>query len=266
MEKKSVSLWIISGLLVALTSVGGCLKGEQGPMGPPGLLTPGTVEGKVRLWKDYYNLEEEAGGVEISLEPSLEDLRELPECKDTTEVDGTYSIEDVPAGIYTIVAQKEGCGTMKQYNFSVGGGASYFSPDVCRVAEAPASVTAEQGTIEIGSELIPAIEVSWVPADTALWNRYWIYCSPEISFEEATFLGQVVTSSLSGIFVYNLSAGEYYFGVCADNGLYYVDETSGEVVFSTVSDLVRTADRISVEETAGEGKKAKMLIPPLAQR
>ncbi|MCK4417826.1 MAG: carboxypeptidase regulatory-like domain-containing protein [Candidatus Latescibacteria bacterium] len=266
MEKKSVSLWIISGLLVALTSVGGCLKGEQGPMGPPGLLIPGTVEGKVKLWKDYYNLEEEAAGVEISLETSLEDLGELPECRDTTEVDGTYSIEDIPAGIYTMVAQKEGYGTMKQYSFSVGGGTSYFSPDICRVAKAPASVTAEQGTIEIDSELIPAIEVSWVPADTTLWNRYWIYYSTEVSFEDATFIGQVVTSSPSGIFIYNLSAGEYYFGICADNGLYYVDETSGEVVFPTVSDLARTAESILVTETAGEGKKAKMLIPPLAQR
>ncbi len=259
MKRRSVSLWIISGLLVGLTSVGGCFKGEQGPMGPPGLLTPGTVKGTVRLWKDYYYLEEEAGGVEIS-------LGGLPECKDTTDTDGMYSLEDVPAGVYTVVAQKEDCGTMKRYNFSVGGDTSYFSPDLCRVAQPPLNVAARQDTIEIGSELIPAIEISWVPADTTLWNRYWIYYSTEISFEDATFVGQVVTSNPSGIFIYSLSAGEYYFGICADNGLYYVNETSGDFVFPTVSDLVRTAESILVTGTGGQEKKAKMLIPPLAQR
>ncbi len=262
MKKRTVSLCIISGLLVALTSTEGCFRGEQGPMGPPGLLTPGTVEGKVKLWKDYYHSEAEAGGVEVC----LEDLEELPECRDTTEVDGTYSFEDVPAGVYTIVARKEGYGTMKQYNFSVGGGISYFSPNLYRVAQPPRSVTAEQDTIEIYGKLTPAIKVSWVPADTTLWNMYWVYYSPEVSFDEATLLGRVLTSRPSGIFVYNLPAGDYYFGVCADNGIYYVDETSGEIVFPTMSKLVHTTESIPVTGAGGEEKKAKVLIPPLARR
>jgi len=262
MEKRSASIGIISGLLVALTSIGGCLKGEQGPMGPPGLLTPGTVEGKVKLWKDYYHSEAEAGGVEVC----LEHLEQLPECRDTTEADGTYSLQDVLAGIYTIVARKEGYGTMKQYNFSVGGGVSYFSPNLYRIAQPPRSVTAEQDTIEIYGKLTQAIRVSWVPADTTLWNMYWVYCSPEVSFDEATLLGRVLSSRPSGIFVYNLPVGDYYFGVCADNGIYYVDETSGEIVFPTRSKLVPTRESIAVTGPGAKGEKPKVLIPPVARR
>lgn len=253
MKDNLASLLVISGLLFTMTTLNGCIKGEEGPMGPPGTVGLGTIEGKIRLWKDYYQRNTDHSGVVIRLEKT--------EYRDTTGVDGSYRIENVPAGVYTIAASKEGYGTMKEYNFTVGGGVSYFSPDLARIALAPEDVKATYDTIEVYGETTPAVRLSWSPADTTLTNLYWIYYSEDQAFRESMLVTRVLAQKPSRIYIYGLEQGVYYFGIRADNGVGYIDETSGVPIYPTMSALSRAAEPIVILESSGIKKSIGWVGP-----
>ncbi len=221
--------------------------GERGPQGPPGILDRGSVEGVVTVWEDYdlssMNSSVAPSGVTIALEGT--------EFYGITDGEGRYTIEDVPAGVYVIVAFKDssksaeegGYGTSKQYNFVVGGGTSYYSPDIGKKAWIPKDVKAEAETVEVDGQDVVGIMVSWKPGNPELSHVYWVWRSPlkDLSTRE------LVTRTLrDSVFNYNISPGSYYYGVQADNDIRYFDEEKGEYVFPTQSPMSAPSNQIII--------------------
>ena len=234
-------IFVSISCLVAVLIAVGCTK--EGPMGPPGTAGLGTVEGVATVWEDLElnskNATVDPSGVTIQLEGT--------EFSATTDVAGSYKIEGVPAGVYTIVAFKdsasaEGYGTVKRYNFFVGGGISHFSPDIARKTKPPTNVRAES----IGLEGQPGVLVFWDPANPNLSYRYTVWYSSDPDLEPKTS-ATTRDGSLAFIPSYMLPEGEtLYFGVTADNGISYIDQTTGEEVAPTTSALSEPSNEVQI--------------------
>ena len=233
---------IFAGLsLIAILIAAGCTR--EGPMGPPGTAGLGTVEGVVTVWEDIAwnskNSSVDPAGVTVQLEGT--------EFSATTDNFGAYKIEAIPAGVYTIMAFKdsasaEGFGTVKQYNFFVGGGTSHFSPDLARKAKPPTGI----GVETLGLEGEPGVIVSWTPYDPNLSYRYTVWYASDLDFERKSSVASR-GGTLAFIPSYMLPEGEtVYFAVTADNGISYMDEATGEVVTPTMSALSEPSEGIQV--------------------
>jgi len=233
-------LFVSISLIIVLIAAG-CTK--EGPMGPPGTAGLGTVEGVVTVWEDLElnskNSTVDPSGVIVQLEGT--------KFSATTEMDGSYKIEGIPAGVYTIVAFKdsasaEGYGTVKLFNFFVGGGTSHFSTDIARKTKPPTEVSVES----IGLEGAPGVIVSWTSADPNLSHRYTVWYASDPNFERKSSAA-TREGTLAFIPSYRLPEGEtLYFAVAADNGISYVDEATGEVVTPTTSDLSDPSNGIRI--------------------
>jgi len=211
------------------------------------MLEKGRVEGVVTVWEDYnlssMNSSVSAAGVTVALEGT--------EFYGVTDENGHYAIEDVPAGVYVITAFKDsaksaeegGYGTVKQYNFFVGGGTSYYSPDIGKKAWTPKDVKAEIDTVEIGGRSVVGIMVSWKPGNPELSHIYWVWKSPLADLGVRELVTRVTNDS---VFIYNVAPGSYYFGVQADNDIRYFDEKSGKYVFPTRSPMSSPSNQVIV--------------------
>ena len=201
------------------------------------------IEGTVSVWEDLYNLSPSSdhAGVIVALEIlDLETGLFAWTYFAETDEDGRYVIEDVPAGTYTVVAFKEGYGTVKEYNFNVLGGISYFSTSIALIADAPVNVQADSTTWEGQS----GIRVSWDAPDSGR-HLYFVWCTADTSSGEATYLGNTSGSSVS-IPYEELPEGALYFGVATDNNIYYVDESTGQTVFPTRSETTWASNTVEI--------------------
>lgn len=228
--------WMLSiGLLLAVAL--SCTK--EGPMGPPGTTPPGNLEGKVVVWEDIHlnsgNATVDPSGVTVELEGT--------EFKATTEIDGSYRIEDVPAGVYTIVVFKDsssadGYGTVRKYNVFIGGGTTYYSPKIARKTQPPTNL--QTHVLTFGGQ--PGVVITWDPPDPNLSYRYIVWQSPDASFEHKE---QVAAREDNVAFIpsYMLHEEEtVYFAVMTDNDVTYVDQTTGDEVFPCRSALSEPSD------------------------
>ena len=216
----------------------------KGSTGPPGLLTSGTVTGKIDVWEDAVSNSQNpvfaasipAGGFTVTL---VGDSTKSV----TTGPDGSYAIPDVPAGTYIIEVSKQpdlpiGYGTMKRFNFFVGGGTSNHSGDIGRKAPKPDAVSASVDSVAGTSGAnIAGTRVAWSFTPLSQLFSTYVY---RISFRSPT-IGASVDVVGSGALsdttiVVGLPPETYNVSVQADIGLRYEDESSGEVVFPARSD------------------------------
>ncbi|MCD6336367.1 MAG: hypothetical protein J7M27_13765 [Candidatus Latescibacteria bacterium] len=241
---------IFAGLsLIAILIAAGCTR--EGPMGPPGTAGLGTVEGVVTVWEDIAwnskNSSVDPAGVTVQLEGT--------EFSATTDNFGAYKIEAIPAGVYTIMAFKdsasaEGFGTVKQYNFFVGGGTSHFSPDLARKAKPPKDVRAG---ITVFEEIMYVL-VLWTPADAGLTYRYTVWQASDTTFANKTKVGSREGGDRLFVPSYTLlpearEGDTVYFAVTADNDISYLDKSAGEIVFPTRSELSLPSNSVIVPAT-----------------
>lgn len=241
-----VILWVVSLIFI------GC--GKEGPTGPPGTVTPGTLQGVVEVWEDYqyssHNSTVDPSGVTVSLEGTP--------YSGVTGTDGSYRIENIPGGVYTVLVHKDsasvdGYGTMKYFNFFIGGGTSYLSPAIGRKAKPPLYVKAELDTVDIGGSVEPGILLTWEPAVTNLISKeYTIWVSDTPNFDRNSGARNIapVSGTSTSFFLYNIPSGKYYFALRTDNGFGYFDERTGEVVYPTMSGFSNVTDRVVISSSS----------------
>ena len=92
----------------------GC-KGDPGPAGPT---LSGNISGSFILYDDNGSTPQDRSGVQISIEGHP--------FSTLTATNGSWQLEEVPAGIYTLVYSKTGYFTWKSFNFQFVGGGTYF--------------------------------------------------------------------------------------------------------------------------------------------
>ena len=209
----------------------------KGATGPPGLLSLGSVSGKVPVWEDsFFNSVKSpsaipANGFTVSV---VGDSTRST----TSGPDGSYAISGVPAGTYVIQYSKNpdaanGYGTMKRYNFFVGGGESFHSNSIGRKGPKPNTVSAALDSVTTGSGgSIPGIRVAWsITPPSAQFPTFaylMTFQSPTVG-ATATVFGTGALSDTS--IVVGLPPGTYSVAVQGDIGFGYVDETTGSTVF-----------------------------------
>ena len=103
---------IIFGIICSL-SVWGC-KGDPGPAGP-GL--SGNILGSVTMVDSLNRSIQDKSGVRIILYPNVDST--------TSRSDGSWELNNVPAGIYDITYVKSGFYTQKIFQFQFVGGGNY---------------------------------------------------------------------------------------------------------------------------------------------
>ena len=213
-----------------------------GDTGPAGLVNPGTVSGKLTVWEDalFNSLNSPtiipAGGFTLSLVGG-DSTRTA-----TTAPDGSYSISNVTAGPYTVEFSRDpfsttGYGTMKRYNFFVGGGTSFHSGSIGRNAPKPNAVSAGIDSVASTSGAqIAGIRVAWniTPHTTQFTTFSYLmtFQSPGVT-ATASFQGSGALSDTT--IVVGLPTGTYIVSVQSDIGFGYVDEAIGTTVFPTRS-------------------------------
>jgi len=213
-----------------------------GDTGPAGLVNPGTVSGKLTVWEDalFNSLNSPttipAGGITVSLVGG-DSTRTA-----TTAPDGSYSISNVTAGAYTVEFSRDpfsttGYGTMKRYNFFVGGGTSFHSGSIGRNAPKPNAVSAGIDSVASTSGAqIAGIRVAWniTPHTTQFTTFSYLmtFQSPGVT-ATASVLGSGALSDTT--IVVGLPTGTYIVSVQSDIGFGYVDEAIGTTVFPTRS-------------------------------
>lgn len=220
------------------------LSACKGSTGPTGLLPAGAVSGKIDVWEDAVSNSQNpvfaavipAGGFTVTL---IGDSTKTV----TTGPDGSYTFSNVPAGTYRLETSKSagsptGYGTMKRYNFSVGGGTSNHSGDIGRKAPKPDAVSASVDSVAGTSGVnVAGIRVAW--SFTPLSQQFTTFAY-RISFRSPT-IGASVDVVGSGALsdttiVIGLPPQTYNVSVQADIGFGYLDESNGELVFPARSD------------------------------
>ncbi|MBT5872414.1 MAG: hypothetical protein HOH43_03255 [Candidatus Latescibacteria bacterium] len=217
------------------------LSACKGSTGPEGLLSPGIVSGKVTVWEDaLFNSGNApanipAGGFTVTL--SGDSTRST-----TTGPDGSYALTDVPAGTYIIETSRQadsptGYGTMKRYNFVVGGGTAFHSGDIGRNAPQPTSVSSVRDSVAGTSGAnIAGIRVAWTIAPPSLQFTTFSYLLTFTSPSVSATVSVLGTGALSDTtIVVGLPPESYAVAVQADIGFGYIDESSGDTVFPTRS-------------------------------
>ncbi len=107
---------VIVGIICSL-SIWGC-KGDTGPAGPA---LSGNIIGSVMMEDSLGGPIKDQSGVSIFLSPNVDSTTSLS--------DGSWQLNNVPAGIYDLTFAKHGFYTQKLFQFQfVGGGNFFFSP------------------------------------------------------------------------------------------------------------------------------------------
>ena len=235
-----------TGSVVAPTTsvLSGPSEGIQVPAGMPIANYFSAVAGAITSWDDVYAHSADPSGVTVVLETTdiwseTLDMEET-EYRATTNEGGLYFIADVPVGLYSITASKEGYGTVRRYNLFVGRGVSYFSADIARKADAPVNVQADSTTLEGQS----GIRVSWDAPDSGR-HHYFVWCAADTSSGEAMVLGNTSGSSVFVLYE-GLPEGTRYFGVASDNDISYLDEKTGQFVFPTRSETKWASNAVEI--------------------
>lgn len=247
MQFQSPGLSPKTGLIVLTLLFMWACKGDTGPAG---LVNPGTVSGKLTVWEDaLFNSANSpasipAGGFTISLVGG-DSTRTA-----TTGPDGSYSMSNVSAGTYTIEMSRDpfstsGYGTMKRYNFFVGGGSSFHSGSIGRKGPVPNSVSASIDSVSgTSGAKVAGIRVGWniTPPTTQFTTFSYLmtFQSPSVT-ATATVLGSGALNDTT--IVVGLPSGSYNVSVQSDIGFGYVDESIGTTVFparSTASTAPQT--------------------------
>ena len=236
----NVFQWVTRyGVLLGIIMFSGC----KGDTGPAGLVFPGTVSGKLIVWEDAFlnSLNSPttigAGGFTISLVGG-DSTRTA-----TTGPDGSYSISNINAGTYTVEMSRDafsttGYGTMKRYNFFVGGGSSFHSGSIGRKAPKPNSVSASIDSVATTTGAkVAGIRVGWniTPPTTQFTTFSYLmtFQSPSVT---ATASVQGSGALKDTTIVVGLPTGTYNVAVQSDIGFGYVDESIGSTVFPTRSE------------------------------
>ena len=228
-----------------------------GDTGPAGLVNPGTVSGKLTVWEDaqFNSLNSPttipAGGFTVSLVGG-DSTRTA-----NTGPDGSYSISNVTAGAYTVESSRDpfsvaGYGTMKRYNFFVGGGSSFHSGSIGRNAPKPNAVSAGIDSVASTSGAqVAGIRVAWniTPHTTQFTTFSYLmtFQSPGVT-ATASVQGSGALSDTS--IVVGLPAGTYIVSVQSDIGFGYVDEAIGTTVFPTRSATTTAPLSVSLTKPA----------------
>ena len=224
----------------------------KGSTGPPGLLSLGSVSGKVTVWEDaFLNSANSpssipAGGFTVKV---VGDSTRSA----TTGPDGSYALSNVPAGTYVIEYSKNpdaanGYGTMKRYNFFVGGGDSFHSSSIGRKGPKPNTVTAALDSVTLTSGgSIAGIRVAWsITPPSAQFPTFaylMTFQSPSVG-ATATVVGTGALSDTS--IVVGLPAGTYSVSVQGDIGFGYVDESTGTNVFPARSAATTASTNVTL--------------------
>ena len=92
----------------------------EGPVGPAGQPLSGTISGYVYLIDDNLQHLEDNSGVRILVEEANSEA--------FSNTDGSWAIENLSAGTYTVLFEKEGYSYIRYFGWAfVGGGHDYFS-------------------------------------------------------------------------------------------------------------------------------------------
>lgn len=233
-------VWIpqgLAGLLaVCLAVLGAC----KGPAGPPGLLKNGRISGQITVWEDALSSSQNtptiitAGGFTVAV---VGDSTKTA----TTGQDGRYEIPNAPAGTYIVVTSRDstsaiGYGTMRRYNFVVGGGPSFHSGDIGRKAPKPTTVSAVvESVAAVSGGKDAAIKVSWSVTPTAAQFASYGYLITLQSASVVATVGPFLFATTDLIFVGINRPGTYNVSVQTDLGLSYIDQSTGKEVFPTRS-------------------------------
>lgn len=261
MARRGVWRTLLIGF-VCITALNAC----KGSTGPPGLVPDGSVAGKVTVWEDAVANSRNApalipaGGFTVTL---VGDSTRTA----TTSPDGSYSIPDVPAGTYIVVTSRDsasaiGYGTMKAYNFFVGGGASFHSTDIGRKAPKPNAVSASVDSVSDGNGgNIPVVKVGWsiTPPTLQFTTFFYVFTfqSPTAGTATVTVLGSGALSDT--LLVSGLGSGTFNVFVAADQGLGYFDETTGVTVFPTRSAPTAAPNSVTLTRPAPVDLTPEML-------
>ncbi len=225
-------------LLLGTIAVSAC----KGSTGPEGLLTSGSVSGKITVWEDALTNSKNAptsipaGDFTVTL--SGDSTRSA-----TTGPDGSFTINDVSAGTYIVETSKNpgspiGYGTMKRYNFVVGGGNAFHSGDIGRKAPQPTNVSATLDSVAgTSGAMVAGIRVAWDITPPSLqfptFSYVLTFTSPTVG-ATVTILGSGALSDTT--IVVGLPPQSYSVAVQGDISFGYVDESTGDTVFPTRSD------------------------------
>jgi len=137
--------------LLILFSLTGCLDDDSGGGSE-------TLQGNVNLFDDGQN-------TIANDDMAVTVLGTLPVISDTTVSDGSFRLENIPTGVFTLLFKKEGFGTFRIFNYPVGlAGAS--RPDLTRINLGQISstvTTAIQDSI-VGEDIFLIVDVD--PAGT----------------------------------------------------------------------------------------------------
>ncbi len=237
---------VVKGIgVAAVLALAGCsgedgAQGPQGPAGPPGTVASGAVGGQVEIWEDLFTSSQRrtdvsAGGVTVMLVGADVTLSE------ETDFQGRYQIADVPSGVYTAVAFRDsaavdGYGPVREYNFFVGNGTSFFSPDLPRRALPPQSVQVQGGAANDGT---PFVEINWAPGSSTAINAFRVWVAPldgntgQRSPVRLRLFDQVLALRAQirlAQLVQLIGPGVFFFGVSANNSIRYFDERLGRFV------------------------------------
>jgi hypothetical protein len=111
-------------LLALIAAFTACKKdtstqGPAGPQGPPGTTAAGTITGKVELYTDQNTPQTtDKGSVLVSIKGTT-----MSTLTDTT---GKYTLNQVPAGIYTMVFSRGGYGVYEEQQISFPGNGKLY--------------------------------------------------------------------------------------------------------------------------------------------
>jgi hypothetical protein len=111
----------LSHRFLVFSIIGLACKGDPGPAGPAGQFSPGNISGFVILADTNGSRLNDRSGVVVTSDP--------PTSTATTQSDGSWTLSEMPAGIYDLTFSKAGYFTSKEFNLQfVGGGTYYIYP------------------------------------------------------------------------------------------------------------------------------------------
>ncbi|WP_298315988.1 carboxypeptidase-like regulatory domain-containing protein [uncultured Aquimarina sp.] len=240
MKKRFILLFVLS--LVLLTS---CSSDDNTVLVPSA-----DIIGTVELYDDDQNIIDNTG-MTVSLEGTS------PLITATTDLNGNYSLKNIPFGTYTLVYEKEGFGTYKRFDVEhTDVGEFTLIPEQLKLGQISNSIITENTVVVNGNFII--LTVTRPETEDLLVKRLRIFYhnSEDVSNEIYTEFSPIVgtTSNPANLtfsiaFFTNLGfepGDTLWFKVYGDNfySNSYIDPDLGVTVFPNVNPI--TADAVSI--------------------
>jgi hypothetical protein len=216
-------------------------KGETGDQGEKGSFVNGTIVGSVKFYDSLGSMLNDFSGIKIAVEGIS------PEINVTPNVEGIFTIENIPYGTYNLLYGGNGIGLYKNYSVKVAGWAAPVILDPIRLYQTVKNpVTSFEIKAIVGDNL-------WISGlaklSTGHCNNFHIYVSdsPDVSNVNYKFRAN------DGVFdsekEMDFSAGplDYYgfekgstvyvviYGAAANGQSLYTDINTGKTVVPSVS-------------------------------